>query len=176
METVARHSSHHHHPPRPRRAFHSISHAARVWFLGGLVFVASQWRSWSCLYRAWSVEPRGPVSPIIGVIIDIQMTAVMRREFGTAEPPPSEVELGRGRANGLVHVHSLPLYTTVGRGPFSFVLLFLHQSQFEGGGQRDPTAGCGRMWPAGVAGFGWVWLGLSGFGWVWLVLARFSSF
>ena len=41
METIARQSSH-----RPRRAFHSISHVARVWFLGGLVFVASQWRSW----------------------------------------------------------------------------------------------------------------------------------
>ena len=41
METIARQSSHH-----PRRAFHSISHVARVWFLGGLVFVASQWRSW----------------------------------------------------------------------------------------------------------------------------------
>ena len=40
METIARQSSHH-----PRRAFNSISHAARVWFLGGLVFVASQWRS-----------------------------------------------------------------------------------------------------------------------------------
>jgi hypothetical protein len=52
------------------------------------------------------VEPRGPVSPI--EVLDIQMTAVMRREFGTAEPPSSEVELGRGRANGLVHVHCLP--------------------------------------------------------------------
>ena len=30
------------------------------------------------------------------------MTAVMRREFGTAELSSSEVELGRGRANGLV--------------------------------------------------------------------------
>ena len=36
------------------------------------------------------------------------MTAVMRREFGTAEPPSSEVELGRGRAIGLVHFHCLP--------------------------------------------------------------------
>ena len=52
------------------------------------------------------VEPRGPASPI--GVLDIQMTAVMRREFGTAEPPSSEVELGRGRANGLVHVHCLP--------------------------------------------------------------------
>ena len=52
------------------------------------------------------VEPRGPVISI--EILDIQMTAVMRREFGTAEPPSSEVELGRGRANGLVHVHFLP--------------------------------------------------------------------
>ena len=42
------------------------------------------------------VEPRGPVISI--GILDIQMTAVMRREFGTAEPPSSEVELGRGRA------------------------------------------------------------------------------
>ena len=41
MENIARQSSYH-----PRRAFHSISHAARVCFLGGLVFVASQWRSW----------------------------------------------------------------------------------------------------------------------------------
>ena len=40
MGTIARQKSH-----RPRRAFHSISHASRVWFLGGLVFVASQWRS-----------------------------------------------------------------------------------------------------------------------------------
>ena len=53
------------------------------------------------------VEPRGPASPI--GVLDIQMTAVMRREFGTAEPPSSpEVEVGRGRANGLVHVHCLP--------------------------------------------------------------------
>ena len=52
------------------------------------------------------VEPRGPVISI--GILDIQMTAVMRREFGTTEPPSSEVELGRGRANGLVHVHCLP--------------------------------------------------------------------
>jgi hypothetical protein len=43
------------------------------------------------------------------------MTAVMRREFGTAEPPSSEVELGRGRANGLVHVRFLP---PVGRSLF----------------------------------------------------------
>ena len=59
------------------------------------------------------VEPRGPVSPI--GLLDIQMTAVMRREFGTTEPPSSEVELGRGRANGLVHVHFLP---PVGRSLF----------------------------------------------------------
>ena len=40
METIiARQSSH-----RFRHAFHSTSHVARVWFLGGLVFVASQWR------------------------------------------------------------------------------------------------------------------------------------
>ena len=52
------------------------------------------------------VEPRGPASPI--GVLDIQMTAVMRREFGAAEPPSSEVELGRGRANGLVHVRFLP--------------------------------------------------------------------
>ena len=46
MEYIARQSPHH-----PRRAFHSISHAARVfWFLGGLVFVTSQWRSWSWLF------------------------------------------------------------------------------------------------------------------------------
>ena len=59
------------------------------------------------------VEPRGPVISI--GILDIQMTAVMRREFGTAEPPSSEVELGRGRANGLVHAHFLP---PVGRSLF----------------------------------------------------------
>ena len=52
------------------------------------------------------VEPRGPASPIGVLDIDIQMTAVMRRDFGTAEPPSSEVELGRGRANGLVHVRA----------------------------------------------------------------------
>ena len=46
-------------------------------------------------------------------VLDIQMTAVMRREFGTAEPPSSEVELGRGRANGLVHVHPLPPRTAL---------------------------------------------------------------
>ena len=45
----------------------------------------------------------------------------------------------------------------------------------EGPGQRDPAAGCGRMWP-GVAGCGWVWLVLAGFGWVWLGVASFSWF
>ena len=40
METIARQSSHH-----PRRAFHSISHVARVWFRNGFIFFASQWRS-----------------------------------------------------------------------------------------------------------------------------------
>ena len=33
---------------------------------------------------------------------------MMRREFGTVELPPSEVTLGRGRANGPVHVHYFP--------------------------------------------------------------------
>ena len=96
METIARQRSHH-----PRRAFHSISHVARVWFLGGLVFCRI-----AVAVVVVCVEPRGPASPI--GVLDIQMTAVMRREFGTAEPPSSEVELGRGRANGLVHVHPLP--------------------------------------------------------------------
>ncbi len=96
MKTIARQSSHH-----PRRAFHSISHSARVWFLGGLVFCRI-----AVAVVVVCVEPRGPVISI--GILDIQMTAVMRREFGTTEPPSSEVELGRGRANGLVHVHFLP--------------------------------------------------------------------
>ena len=99
METIARQSSH-----RFRCAFHSISHSARVWFLGlgGLVFCRI-----AVAVVVVCVEPRGPVISI--GILDIQkMTAVMRREFGTAEPPSSEVELGRGRANGLVHVHFLP--------------------------------------------------------------------
>ena len=103
METIARQRSHH-----PRRAFHSISHVARVWFLGGLVFCRI-----AVAVVVVCVEPRGPASPI--GVLDIQMTAVMRREFGTAEPPSSEVELGRGRANGLVHVHFLP---PVGRSLF----------------------------------------------------------
>ena len=103
METIARQSSH-----RFRRAFHSISHSARVWFLGGLVFCRI-----AVAVVVVCVEPRGPVISI--GILDIQMTAVMRREFGTAEPPSSEVELGRGRANGLVHVHFLP---PVGRSLF----------------------------------------------------------
>ena len=96
METIARQRSHH-----LRRAFHSISHVARVWFLGGLVFCRI-----AVAVVVVCVEPRGPVISI--GILDIQMTAVMRREFGTTEPPSSEVELGRGRANGLVHVHFLP--------------------------------------------------------------------
>ena len=104
METIARQSSH-----RFRRAFHSISHSARVWFLGGLVFCRI-----AVAVAVVCVEPRGPVISI--GILDIQMTAVMRREFGTAEPPSSEVELGRGRANGLVHVHFLPRRT-----PLSFL-------------------------------------------------------
>ena len=103
METIARQSSH-----RFRRAFHSISHSARVWFLGGLVFCRI-----AVAVVVVCVEPRGPVISI--GILDIQMTAVMRREFGTTEPPSSEVELGRGRANGLVHVHFLP---PVGRSLF----------------------------------------------------------
>ena len=103
METIARQSSH-----RFRRAFHSISHSARVWFLGGLVFCRI-----AVAVVVVCVEPRGPASPI--GVLDIQMTAVMRREFGTTEPPSSEVELGRGRANGLVHVHFLP---PVGRSLF----------------------------------------------------------
>ena len=87
---------------------------------------------WPCLLSHRSggrgclcVEPRGPVSPI--GVLDIQMTAVMRREFGTTEPPSSEVKPGRGRANCLVHVHFLPpvgrslLTKTCARGrlPFS---------------------------------------------------------
>ena len=75
---------------------------------------------WLCLCRiavavvVGCVEPRGPVISI--GILDIQMSAVMRRDFGTAEPPSSEVELGRrGRANCLVHVHFLP---PVGRSLF----------------------------------------------------------
>ena len=106
METIARKSPH-----RFRRAFfHSIFHSARVWFLGGLVFCRI-----AVAVVVVCVEPRGPVISI-GVLY-IQMTAVMRREFGTAEPPSSEVELGRGRgrANGLVHVHFLP---PVGRALF----------------------------------------------------------
>ena len=67
------------------------------------------------------VEPRGPVSPI--GVLDIQMAAVMRREFDTAEPLSSEVELRRGRANGLVHVHSLP--------PWAVLFCPLFQSQFD---------------------------------------------
>ena len=82
-----------------------------VWFLGGLVFVASL--DIAVAVVVVCVEPRGPVSPI--EVLDIQMTAVMRREFGTTEPPSSEVELGRRRANGLVHVHFLP---PVGRSLF----------------------------------------------------------
>ena len=96
IETVARQRSYY-----PRRAFHSISHVARVWFLGGLDFYRI-----AVAVVVVCVEPRGPASPI--GVLDIQMTAVMRREFGTAEPSTSEVELGRGRANGLVHVHCLP--------------------------------------------------------------------
>ena len=106
LDTIARQSSHH-----SRRAFHSISHSARVWFLGGLVFCRI-----AVAVVVVCVEPRGPASPI--GVLDIQITAVMRREFGTTEPPSSEVELGRGRANGLVHVHFLVLFTT--RGPLSF--------------------------------------------------------
>ena len=100
METIARQRSHH-----PRRAFHSISHVARVWFLGGLVFCRITCRI-AVAVVVVCVEPRGPASPI--GVLDIQMTAVMRREFGTAEPPSSEVELGRGRANDLAHVYCLP--------------------------------------------------------------------
>ena len=115
MENIARQSPHH-----PRRAFHSISHVARVWFLGGLVFVASQWRSWLFV----CVEPRGPASPIGVLDIDIQMTAVMRRDFGTAEPPSSEVELGRGRANGPVHVHGLPTSARLNASEAGFFFSF----------------------------------------------------
>ena len=94
-----------------RLPFHS--HSARVWFLGGLVFCRI-----AVTVVVVCVEPRGPVISI--GILGIQMTAVMRREFGTTEPPSSEVELGRGRANGLVHVHFLP---PVGRGPWAALFL-----------------------------------------------------
>ena len=63
METIARQSSHH-----PRRAFHSISHSARVWFLGGLVFCRI-----AVAVVVVCVEPRGPASPI--GVLDAQMTA-----------------------------------------------------------------------------------------------------
>ena len=55
---------------------------------------------------------------------------MMRREFGTTEPPSSEVELGRGRANGLVHVHFLP---PVGRSLWTktYKSMFLFRSQFD---------------------------------------------
>ena len=110
METIARQSSH-----RFRRAFHAVSHcAARVWFLGGgLVFFC---RIAVAVVVVCGVEPRGPVISI--GILGIQMTAVMRREFGTTEPPSSEVELGRGRANGLVHVHFFHFLPPVGRPLF----------------------------------------------------------
>ena len=49
----------------------------------------------------------------------------MRREFGTAEPPLSEVELGRGRANGLVHVHCLPPRARLKASEAVFLLLSL---------------------------------------------------
>ena len=62
METIARQSSH-----RFRRAFHSISHPARVWFLGGLVFCRI-----AVAVVVVCVEPRGPASPI--GVLDIQMT------------------------------------------------------------------------------------------------------
>ena len=48
----------------------------------------------------------------------------MRREFGTAEPPSSEVELGRGRANGLVHVHCLPPLARLKASEAGFVFSF----------------------------------------------------
>ncbi len=51
MEIIARQSSYH-----PRRAFHSISHSARVWFLGGLVFCRI-----AVAVVVVCVEPRGPV-------------------------------------------------------------------------------------------------------------------
>ena len=115
-ETIARQSSHH--PRRPSIDTPSIPFPTR-----GARVVSP----WPCLCRiAVAVvvvceEPRGPTSPI--GILGIQMTAVMRREFGTAEPPLSEVELGRGRANFLVHANSLP--------PWAVLFVLLSQSQFE---------------------------------------------
>ena len=49
---------------------------------------------------------------------------MMRREFGTTEPPSLEVELGRGRANGLVHVHCLPPRARLKASEAGFVFFF----------------------------------------------------
>ena len=82
---------------------------ARVWwFLGGLV---------PCLCRiavavvVVCVEPRGPASPIW--VIDIQMTAVMRREFGTAHSGTALIG-GRARARASERSGPCPLFTNVG--------------------------------------------------------------
>ena len=83
---------------------------------------------WPCLCRiavavvVVCVEPRGPASPI--GVIDIQMTAVMRREFGHSG---TALIGGRARARASERPGPCPLFTT--RGPLSFVLLF--QSQFD---------------------------------------------
>ena len=55
----------------------------------------------------------------------------MRREFGTAEPPSSEVELGRGRANGLVHVHCLPPRARLKALEAGFVFFFPRSCESE---------------------------------------------
>ena len=104
-------------PPSTRLPFHSPRGARLV-----------SW--WPCLCRiavavvVVCVEPRGPVSPI--GVLDIQMTAVMRRKFGTAEPrnrPHRRSSLGEGERTAWA------MSTLCHRGPCSFPLLF-RQSQF----------------------------------------------
>ena len=83
-ETVARQRSHH-----PRPAFHSISHSARVWFLGGLVFSRI-----AVAVVVLCVEPRGPASHI--GVLGIQMTAVMRRDSALRNRPHRRSSSGAG--------------------------------------------------------------------------------
>ena len=48
----------------------------------------------------------------------------MRRTDRSKEPPSSEVELGRERANGLVHVHCLPPRAQLRASEAGFVFFF----------------------------------------------------
>ena len=63
------------------------------------------------------VAPTGTVIACLGSwYLSIEKAAVMRREFGTVEPPPSEVDLGQGNGATLLGRRVRKRFAGYGRG------------------------------------------------------------